>query len=103
MKQRWGVGAVVFVVDDSGAGFYPLHQMSGQIGGDGSGLSDLEAAVNAAVPGQLLELHITAPFPWPEWVGPVKVTDAIWAAVSPFVRLRQVRTENQDLIIVWEA
>lgn len=76
---------------------------SGSTDGDGN-MPDLGAAIDSAGRGQVLELRLTLPVPWPEWIGPINVADAIAEAIRPHVqRLISVNIDGNALSVQWEA
>ncbi|MGE5619047.1 MAG: hypothetical protein ACM3US_07285 [Sphingomonadaceae bacterium] len=76
---------------------------SGSVGADGD-MSGLGAAIDSAGAGEVLELQLTLPVPWPEWIGPINVADAIAGAIRPHVqRLISVSISGNVLSVVWEA
>lgn len=76
---------------------------SGSVGADGD-MSALGAAIDSAGRGQILELQLTLPVPWPEWIGPINVADAIAGAIQPHVqRLISVSIDGNTLSVQWEA
>lgn len=76
---------------------------SGVIDGSGN-VEELGAAIDSASPGAVMNLKLSLPVPFPEWIGPWNVLASIADAIRPHVsRLIEVRTDGNDLLVRWRA
>lgn len=94
---------MVWLADDGfGGGGSAVLASGSALGKDLAG--PLGSAIEAAGVGAVLQIRLTAPVPWPEWVGPVNVLQALADAVGPLVpQLLGVWTDDagRTLVIRW--